>query len=56
MDYVGKAEQLLSGRPGGPEVHYSTTEERLAAAQVLALLALAEAVKDLSKRAGGPGH
>jgi hypothetical protein len=32
---------------GQTEVPYSTEEQRLAAAQVLALLALAEAVKDL---------
>ena len=48
MNYVGKAEQLLRGGHGQTEVPYSTEEQRLAAAQVLALLALAEAVKDLS--------
>ena len=47
MNYVGKAEQLLAGGQGQTEVPYSTEEQRLAAAQVLALLALAEAVKDL---------
>ena len=48
MNYVGKAEQLLLGGQGETELPYSTGEQRLAAAQVLALLALAEAVKDLS--------
>lgn len=48
MNYVGKAEQLLLGGQGQTEVPYSTGEQRLAAAQVLALLALAEAIKDLS--------
>ena len=48
MNYVGKAEQLLRGGQGQTEVPYSTEEQRLAAAQVLALLALAEAVKNLS--------
>jgi len=48
MNYVGKAEQLLLGGQGQTEVPYSTEEQRLAAAQVLALLALAEAIKDLS--------
>jgi DNA mismatch repair protein MutH len=47
MDYVSKAEQLLVGGQGQTELPYSTEEQRLAAAQVLALLALAEAVKDL---------
>lgn len=47
MDYVGKAEQLLLGGQGQTELPYSTEEQRLAAAQVLALLALAEAVKGL---------
>ena len=48
MNYAGKAEQLLLGGQGQTEVPYSTEEQRLAAAQVLALLALAEAIKDLS--------
>lgn len=48
MNYIGKAEQLLLGGQGQTEVPYSTEEQRLAAAQVLALLALAEAIKDLS--------
>ena len=48
MNYVGKVEQLLLGGQGQTEVPYSTEEQRLAAAQVLALLALAEAIKDLS--------
>lgn len=47
MNYVGKAEQLLLGGQGQTEIPYSTGEQRLAAAQVLALLALAEAIKDL---------
>jgi hypothetical protein len=47
MNYVGKAEQLLLGGQGETEVPYSTEEQRLAAAQVLALLALAEAIKNL---------
>ena len=48
MDYVGNAEQLLVGGQDQAEVSFSTDEQRLAAAQVLALLALAEAIKDLS--------
>jgi DNA mismatch repair protein MutH len=48
MNYEGKAEQLLLGGQSQTEVPYSTEEQRLAAAQVLALLALAEAIKDLS--------
>jgi hypothetical protein len=48
MNSAGKAEQLLVGGKGQTEVPYSTEEQRLAAAQVLALLALAEAVKDLA--------
>ena len=48
MNYVGKAEQLLLGGQGQTEVPYSTEEQRLATAQVLALLALADAIKDLS--------
>lgn len=48
MNYTGKAEQLLLGGQDQAEVPYSTEEQRLAAAQVLALLALAEAIKDLS--------
>jgi DNA mismatch repair protein MutH len=48
MNYEGKAEQLLLGGQSQTEVPYSTGEQRLAAAQVLALLALAEAIKDLS--------
>jgi hypothetical protein len=48
MNYAGKAEQLLLGGQGQTEVPYSTEEQRLAAAQVLAVLALAEAIKDLS--------
>ena len=47
MNYVGKAEQLLLGGQGQTEIPYSTEEQRLAAAQVLALLALADAIKDL---------
>jgi hypothetical protein len=48
MNYTGKAEQLLLGGQGQTEFPYSTGEQRLAAAQVLALFALAEAIKDLS--------
>ena len=48
MNYEGKAQQLLLGGQGETEVPYSTGEQRLAAAQVLALLTLAEAIKDLS--------
>ena len=48
MNYAGKAEQLLRGGQGQTEVPYSTDEQRLAAAQVLAMLTLAEAIKDLS--------
>jgi hypothetical protein len=48
MNYTDKAEQLLLGGQGQAEVLYSTEEQRLAAAQVLALLALAETIKDLS--------
>ena len=48
MNYAGKAERLLLGGQGQTEVPYSTGEQRLAAAQVLALLILAEAIKDLS--------
>jgi len=47
MNYAGKAEQLLLGGQGQTEVPYSTGEQRLAAAQVLALLTLAEAIQDL---------
>jgi hypothetical protein len=50
MDYVNEAEQLLLGRQGEIEIPYSTDAmERIAAAQVLALLALAEAIKDLRR-------
>lgn len=48
MNYAGKAEQLLLGGQGQTEIPYSTEEQRLAAAQVLALLTLAEAIQ-------GPG-
>jgi len=48
MNYAGKAERLLLGGHGQTEVPYSTGEQRLAAAQVLALLIIAEAIKDLS--------
>lgn len=49
MNYVGEAEQLLLGRQDQAEIPYPTNEmERVATAQVLALLALAEAIKDLS--------
>jgi len=50
MNYIGEAEHLLLGRQGQTEVPYSTDAmERIAAAQVPALLALAEAVKDLRR-------
>jgi hypothetical protein len=49
MNYLDQAEQLLLARDQ-TEVPYSTDAmERIAAAQVLALLALAEAIKDLRR-------
>ena len=47
MDYVRRAEQLLRGGEGQTDLPYGTEQNRLAAAQVLALLALAEAIRDL---------
>jgi hypothetical protein len=51
MNYVDEAERLLLGTQSRQtEVPYSTDAmERIAAAQVLALLALAEAIKDVRR-------
>jgi hypothetical protein len=50
MNYLDEAEQLLLGTQRQTDVPYSTDAmERIATAQVLALLALTEAIKDLRR-------